>query len=261
MNPIEHNFETVNEFYERDLENTGTPGRGRTQSHYIQQFVNHPMLKALLSCEALPINRLCGCCNNNQIAIWHCRDCTVARVLCRGCISQRDMDCPTHQIEVWNGTFFRRAELWEAGLHVVVRHHADRDVCLALSFQIKTREFRLVRNQPAIFRWRPRKNHCLRKTKLQTWILMMMKNSTEFARRLDNMYKCSHDGKENTGENMGETTKNSYENDFDRHNDIEEMPPLTANYILWSTGEPDTTAIHSQTPDALRYDALNNPYI
>jgi hypothetical protein len=50
MNPIEHNFETVDEFYEHDVENTETPGRGQTQSHYIQQVVDrvHPMLKALL---------------------------------------------------------------------------------------------------------------------------------------------------------------------------------------------------------------------
>jgi hypothetical protein len=86
-------------------------------------------------------------------------------------------------------------------------------------------------------------------------------NFTEFARRLDNMYKCSHDGKQNTAENTDETMKDSYEDDCDSRNDIKEMPPLPTNYTPWSMGESNTAAIHSQTPDAPRYDALNNPYI
>lgn len=280
VNPIEHNFETVDEFYERDVENTETPGRGRTQSHYIQQFVDrvHPMLKALLSREALPISRLCSCCDNNKIAIWRCTDCTAARVLCRGCIRQRHMDCPTHRIEVWNGTFFRRAELWEAGLHVVVRHHADRDVCPALSFQIKTldmfqvqkdadeeKELRVGvsvgKKSASNIQMETAEEPLSSENEASNMDIDDDENFTEFARRLDNMYKRSHDGKQNTAGNTDETMKDSYEDDCDSRNDIEEMPPLPANYFPRSTGDSDTAAVHSETPDAPRYDALNNPYI
>jgi hypothetical protein len=81
---------------------------------------------------------------------------------------------------------------------------------------------------------------------------------TEFAHRLDNIYRRSHDSNEKTGE----TTIDSYVDDFDiMGNDIEDMPPLPSDYIPAATNDPSTAAIHSQTPETPRYDALNNPYI
>jgi CxC2 like cysteine cluster associated with KDZ transposases len=81
---------------------------------------------------------------------------------------------------------------------------------------------------------------------------------TEFARRLDNMYKRSHDNNEKTGEH----TKDSDEDDFDiLRNDIEEMPPLPPNYIPAASSVPHAADHHSNAPNIPRNDAFNNPYI
>ena len=272
-NPIENHYETVDEFYERDPESTETPGRGRSQSHYIQQFVDrvHPMLKALLSREALHINHICRCCDNNKIAIWRCKDCTAAQLSCRGCIRRRHTDCPTHRVEVWNGSFFRRAELWEAGLYVVVRHHADRDVCPALNFQIKTLDvFQVQKDNDEEMQLRkgvfvgkdtatkiPLSSENVTTKEALNMDIDDEEDFTEFARRLNDMYRRSQDGNDMTKE----TPIESHDDDFDTRNDIEEMPPLPPNYIPTITDDSITAAIHSQTPETPRYDALNNPYI
>ena len=261
--PFDNNFETVDEFYERDPESIETPGGGRTQSHYIQQFVDrvHPMLKALLSREALPLNHICRSCDNHKIAIWRCRDCSAARLCCRGCIRRRHTDCPTHRIEVWNGSFFRPAELWEAGLYVVVRHHTDRDVCPALDFQINTLDVFQVQKdddeekqlQKGVFvsnKSQMENPLTAEKEPMDDRLEMDIDNDDEFASRLDDMYRRSHDGNQMAG-------KPTMESNDDTSNDIEEMPPLPQNYIPTII----TTAISSQNPDTPRYDALNNPYI
>lgn len=104
-----------------------TTGNKKTQAYYIQEFVNRvdPMLKALLSREALHNNSICGRCTKQNIAAWRCRDCTAAQILCRGCIRNIHLDCPTHRIEVWTGTYFRSAELWEVGLYILIPHHIE----------------------------------------------------------------------------------------------------------------------------------------
>jgi hypothetical protein len=54
-----------------------TTGNTKTQAYYIQEFVNRvdPMLKALLSWEALGNNSICGRCTRRNIATWRCKDC------------------------------------------------------------------------------------------------------------------------------------------------------------------------------------------
>ena len=292
-NPVENDYETANEFYERDPESEDTPRTGRNQGYYIQQFVDriHPMLKALLSREALPNDQICSCCSDNKIAIWRCKDCTAARLCCRGCIRHRHMDCPTHRVEVWNGMFFRHAELWETGLYVVVRHHADRDVCPALNFQMNTLEvFQIQKDADEEKRLREgvpvgmdsgrgirmdttgvhlsNEDHIYQdEIRLDSHKESMEQPSdmdidddedfTEFDRRLDNMYKRSHDSNEKSA-----NTKDFYEDDCDAiGNDIEEMPPLPLNYLPTASSVPITAAMHSETPDAPQRDALNNPYI
>ena len=118
-------------------DNNGARRTGRSQSHYIQEFVDrvHPLMKALLSREVRPSTSICDACTNGNIAIWRCRDCTAAHIHCRACIRESHEACPTHRIEVWNGEFFRSAELWEVGLHILVRHHADSRLCPTLKFR------------------------------------------------------------------------------------------------------------------------------
>jgi hypothetical protein len=127
----------ASEFYRHDPQNEDTPRIRRTQGYYIQQFVDRvqPLLKALLSREVLPSSNICGRCPNGNHAIWRCRDCTAATLHCRACIRDCHIDCPTHRIEVWTGRYFRRAELWEVGLYILVRHHTDPNLCRILEFQ------------------------------------------------------------------------------------------------------------------------------
>src|SRR5882762_8928 len=119
------------EFFHPISPNDETPQVRRTQAYYLQQFVDcvHPTLKALLSREVIPNMTMCGRCEDGKIAVWRCRDCTAARYLCRACIRDCHMDCPTHRIEGWSGHYFRRAELWEVGLYILVRHHKDPHLC------------------------------------------------------------------------------------------------------------------------------------
>jgi CxC2 like cysteine cluster associated with KDZ transposases len=109
--------------------------QSRSQNDYIEEFSDHmiPMLHALLSREALPRSNVCTRCP--KVARWRCRDCTMGRILCRGCMRDRHMECPLHRIEVWTGTYFRPAELWEVGVYVLISHHSDRALCDTLQFQ------------------------------------------------------------------------------------------------------------------------------
>ena len=60
----------------------------QTHHYYLQQFVDsaHPMLKALLSCEALPSGSMCRQCAAGYAARWRCKDCTGATLMCRCCM-------------------------------------------------------------------------------------------------------------------------------------------------------------------------------
>ena len=109
----------------------------KTQSNYIQEFVDqiHPMLNALLSREVRSTNPICGCCPVGNIAAWHCRDCTMAQILCHASIRNLHMDCPTHCIKIWTGSYYRPAELWEVGLYILINHHTEPRLWANLAFQ------------------------------------------------------------------------------------------------------------------------------
>lgn len=40
-----------------------------------------------------------------------------------------------HRVEVWTGTYFRTAELWEVGVYILVPHHTGTPICPSLAFQ------------------------------------------------------------------------------------------------------------------------------
>ena len=42
---------------------------------------------------------------------------------------------PFHQIEQWNGNFFRPAELWGVGTHLLIWHHTRKPLCETLIAQ------------------------------------------------------------------------------------------------------------------------------
>jgi hypothetical protein len=46
---------------------------------------------------------------------------------------------PFHHIECWTGTYFRQAELWEVGTHILVnlKHETGVPICKSLEFQIQ----------------------------------------------------------------------------------------------------------------------------
>ena len=45
------------------------------------------------------------------------------------------MQSPLHQIQVWTGSFFRRAELWEVRVYILLQHSAGPPLCAWLEFQ------------------------------------------------------------------------------------------------------------------------------
>jgi hypothetical protein len=65
-------------------------------------------------------------CNDCLLAgQWRCRDCFGGVVLCRGCCRRRHERLPFHQQEIWTGSFFTAAFLWEAGLRLYLGHNGD----------------------------------------------------------------------------------------------------------------------------------------
>ena len=109
--------------------------RARTQNDYIEEFVDriHPMLNALLSREAIPRKTICERCT--KIGKWRCRDCSLGRVLCRGCMRDQHMHSPLHRIEEWNGSYFHPAELWQVGAYMLILHHEGPHRCATIKFQ------------------------------------------------------------------------------------------------------------------------------
>lgn len=271
------------EFFRRDSTYEDLPGVGRTQGHYIQQFVDrvHPLLKSLLAREDLPRNTLCERCTVGNIAVWRCRDCTAARILCRGCIRDCHMDCPTHRIEVWTGHYFRRAELWEVGLYILVRHHSAPHMCRQLKFQsemlggfqikkdLKEQENLAGANFNAGDDHRGDRENSLRTDAHEGENHLSMEGEipdddedfATFVQRLDDMYKRRHGGVENEGLDKNLIFEDE---DEDNGNDVEDVPDLPGEYIPMPTCDAaDTTGSTFNNPstNVPQVDALNNPYV
>jgi len=88
------------------------------------------LLKASLSREDLADDdKQCQHCDRGNLAIWRCRDCSLARPRCRGCMRKSHKENPLHRIEQWNGHFYRPADLWEVGTYLLVRHHNRSIIC------------------------------------------------------------------------------------------------------------------------------------
>ena len=94
------------------------------------------LLEASLSHEVLADeDKLCRHCNKGILAVWWCKDCSIGRAMCRGCIRYSHKENPFHQIKKWNGHFFRPAELWEVGTYLLVQHHSGDPLCNTLIAQ------------------------------------------------------------------------------------------------------------------------------
>lgn len=94
------------------------------------------LLEASLSHEVLAEEeKKCRHCINDVWAVWRCRDCCLSSPMCRGCFRFYHRQNPFHRIEHWNGDFFRPANLWEVGIHLLVRHHNGHPLCDTLTAQ------------------------------------------------------------------------------------------------------------------------------
>ena len=98
----------------------------QTQRNYIQQYVDRidEILEAILSREAMPDGAGTWRHCMKDLAVWRCKDCVLATIMCRACMRQYHRENPFHRIEQWNGSYFRHAELWEVGTYLLVQHHA-----------------------------------------------------------------------------------------------------------------------------------------
>lgn len=112
----------------------------KTQEDYIQQYVSRidGLLEAMLSREAITGDRpRCPRCDTGRYAVWRCQDCALGMPMCRGCMRTSHKDNPFHHIELWNGSFFQPAHLWEVGAYLLIRHHIRKPVCAILKEQIE----------------------------------------------------------------------------------------------------------------------------
>jgi hypothetical protein len=107
----------------------------KTQQYYIREFVKrvHPMLTALLARE-VPERLTCSQCTNGHMARWRCRDCNGEEMICRGCMRKTHVNNPLHRVEMWTGTCFRRAQLWQVGVYILIPHHFGERLCATLAW-------------------------------------------------------------------------------------------------------------------------------
>lgn len=256
----------------------------KTQSDYIQEFVDriHPMLNALLSREVRSTNPICGCCPVGNIAAWRCRDCTAARILCRACIRNLHMDCPTHRIEVWTGAYYRPAELWEVGLYILINHHTEPKQCANLAFQQsilqrfqqrkdRLEQDRLAKGNFGVHQGTSGSTHEHNKMDVaedlapsndQTFEAQQHEDA-QFSSCLDKLYKESQDAFDNHKGNIDEIF------DLDDNicdDDIVEVLSLPTDYIPC----PGAAATSSDIPppesdenigETPKTDGLDNPYV
>lgn len=94
------------------------------------------LLEASMSREVMAEDyKKCRHCSKSNWAVWRCRDCLMGIPMCRGCIRSNHKENPLHRIEKWNGNFFRRAELWEVGTYLLIRHYTGITLCNSLVSQ------------------------------------------------------------------------------------------------------------------------------
>lgn len=80
-------------------------------------------------------DKRCVHCDVGALAVWRCRDCSMGKPMCRGCMRKTHKENPFHRIEQWNRDFFRPAELWEVGTYLLVRHHTGAFACDVIKAQ------------------------------------------------------------------------------------------------------------------------------
>ncbi|KAF8234225.1 hypothetical protein L208DRAFT_1262873, partial [Tricholoma matsutake] len=65
----------------------------------------------------------CSSCQQQIHASWKCLDCIDGGLSrCRGCLLAAHASHPLHWIEQWNGFYFCRSSLCEAGFHIQLGH-------------------------------------------------------------------------------------------------------------------------------------------
>lgn len=82
-------------------------------------------LEQILGREAPPSDNLCSRCAKRQFKI-RCRDCLGNPVFCSRCCQSLHEDHPFHRIEIWSGTHFSPAWLWQIGLGIHLGHGGKR---------------------------------------------------------------------------------------------------------------------------------------
>ena len=252
----------------------------KTQSDYIQEFVDriHPMLNALLAREVRSTNPVCSCCPVGNIAAWRCRDCTAARLLCRACIRNLHMDCPTHHIEVWTGAYYRPAELWEVGLYILIDHHTEPRRCANLTFQQsillgfqlqkdRLEQDRLVDGNYGVNQGSPGTNENTQKHNetdvVEETFEAQQTEDAQFSSGLDNLYKESQHGFNNYNGNIDEIFELD---DGICDDDMVEVLSLPADYIpcheaAATSSENAAHDSHDNIDNTPKVDGLDNPYV
>ena len=112
----------------------------KERSFYMKEFVSRVgfILDAVEATEALPANSSCAGCAT-RFAIWRCQDCTT-KPLCRQCVRHKHFDNPFHRIQLWTGTYFRDAALWEVGVYIILNHRSAPYICPNMEWQQKILE-------------------------------------------------------------------------------------------------------------------------
>lgn len=241
----------------------------RTQNDYIEEFVGriHPLLHAILSREAIPRNSVCARCP--KLGRWRCRDCTLGRVLCRGCIRDRHMDSPLHRIEIWTGSCFRPAELWEVGVYMIIPHHTIPVICDTLKFQEGIlSKFQQRRDDEEQLNWSVAEgSEAGRRTPsrcadypIDNQNIGSNEDDTEEDRRVEELMDRLYQGGKGGSQSVDTTRlvdnldlSADIDNDYDEDQDVSSLP---AGYM--PTIQPEPSAVQDNMP---RSDVFNNPYI
>ena len=98
---------------------------------------------------------ICVSCSKEHMALWRCRDCSIPKMLCRACMRVSHASNPFHRLEHCISTNFRKADMWEVGGYLLVKHHIHQGLCDTLRDKMDQWEMAEQRNDMAEQqRWR-----------------------------------------------------------------------------------------------------------
>ena len=84
----------------------------------------HSILIELLRHESLPLRASCSHCQQSP-GTHRCQDCFGSKIWCDECCVSAHTNLPFHRVQIWNGRFFEKSNLFQHQLTLDLCHHPN----------------------------------------------------------------------------------------------------------------------------------------